>query len=79
MQEEIFCPFLPLIEYEDDDEVIEFIESLPHTLAPYIQPRAINSRIRSSKIIILNLNQSLHPSEFKESMLENDILYKKPS
>ena len=40
MQEEIFVPFFLLIEYEDDDEVIDFIESRPYPVALYIYTKS---------------------------------------
>ena len=36
MQEEIFGPVMPVIEYEDLDEAIKFINDRPHPLALYI-------------------------------------------
>jgi aldehyde dehydrogenase (NAD+) len=36
MKEEIFGPILPIIEYQELEEVIEFIKSLPSPLAVYI-------------------------------------------
>ena len=36
MQEEIFGPILPILTYENIDEVIEIIESQPHPLALYV-------------------------------------------
>ena len=40
MREKIFSPFLSLVEYKDDNEVIEFIESHPHLLALYIYTKS---------------------------------------
>ena len=36
MQEEIFGPILPILEYDNLDEIIEIIEKQPHPLALYI-------------------------------------------
>jgi aldehyde dehydrogenase (NAD+) len=36
MKEEIFGPILPIIEFEEDDEVINYIENRPNPLALYI-------------------------------------------
>lgn len=52
MQEEIFGPVLPVMEYEDLDEVISFIQKRPHPLALYIFSRnrknieKVHARIR---------------------------------
>jgi aldehyde dehydrogenase (NAD+) len=48
MKEEIFGPILPVIEYKDLDEAIEFVASRPSPLAVYIFS---NSSEKRNKII----------------------------
>lgn len=52
MQEEIFGPVLPVMEYEDLDQVISFIQKRPHPLALYVfsSKRSNIRKIHSSLI-----------------------------
>ena len=52
MQEEIFGPVLPVMEYEDLDQVISFIQQRPHPLALYVfsSKRSNIRKIHSSLI-----------------------------
>ena len=64
MQEEIFGPILPIIEYKDDDEVIDFIESRPHPLALYIYTK--NKKFKEK--VLKNTN-------FGGAMINDSVLY----
>lgn len=64
MQEEIFGPILPIIEYETDEEVIEFIESRPHPLALYIYSK--NKKFKEK--ILKNTN-------FGGAMINDSVIY----
>lgn len=64
MQEEIFGPILPLIEYENDDQVIEFITSRPKPLALYIYTK--NKKFKEK--ILKNTN-------FGGGMINDSVLY----
>jgi aldehyde dehydrogenase (NAD+) len=64
MKEEIFGPILPIIEYKDDEEVIEFIESRSHPLALYIYTK--NKKFKEK--ILKNTN-------FGGAMINDSVLY----
>ncbi|MHA1977721.1 MAG: aldehyde dehydrogenase family protein [Candidatus Hodarchaeales archaeon] len=64
MQEEIFGPILPVIEFEEDDEVINFIESRPHPLALYIYTK--NNKFKDK--ILKNTN-------FGGGMINESVMY----
>jgi aldehyde dehydrogenase (NAD+) len=64
MQEEIFGPILPIIEYETDEEVIDFIESRPHPLALYIYTK--NKKFKEN--ILKNTN-------FGGGMINDSVTY----
>jgi acyl-CoA reductase-like NAD-dependent aldehyde dehydrogenase len=64
MRDEIFGPILPIIEYESDEEVINFIESKPHPLALYIYTK--NNRFKDK--ILQNTN-------FGGCMVNESVIY----
>ena len=64
MKEEIFGPILPIISWEDEDIVIEYIESQPHPLALYIYTN--NKKLREK--ILDNTN-------FGGAMINDSVLY----
>ncbi|OLS26545.1 MAG: Aldehyde dehydrogenase [Candidatus Heimdallarchaeota archaeon LC_3] len=68
MKEEIFGPILPIIEYETDEEAINFIETREHPLALYIYSKNKNFKkkiLRNTNFGGAMINQSvihyLHP------------------
>ena len=64
MKEEIFGPILPIVEYETDEEVINFIESRQHPLALYIYTK--NKKFKEK--ILANTN-------FGGAMINESVLY----
>jgi aldehyde dehydrogenase (NAD+) len=64
MQEEIFGPILPILTWEDPEEVIEYIESRPHPLALYIYTQ--NKKIKEK--FLQNLN-------FGGGMVNDSVIY----
>jgi aldehyde dehydrogenase (NAD+) len=64
MQEEIFGPILPIIEFEEDEEVINFIESRPHPLALYIYTK--NNKFK---------DKILQSTNFGGSMINESVMY----
>lgn len=64
MKEEIFGPILPMISWEDEDQVIEYIESQPHPLALYIYSN--DKKLRNK--ILANTN-------FGGGMINDSVLY----
>ena len=64
MKEEVFGPILPIVEYETDEEVINFIESRQHPLALYIYTK--NKKFKEK--ILTNTN-------FGGAMINESVLY----
>lgn len=64
MKEEIFGPILPMISWDDEDEIIEYIESQPHPLALYIYSN--DKKLRNK--ILANTN-------FGGGMINDSVLY----
>lgn len=64
MKEEIFGPILPIVEWETDEEVINFIESRQHPLALYIYTK--NKKFKDK--ILANTN-------FGGAMINESVLY----
>lgn len=64
MKEEVFGPILPIVEYETDEEVINFIESRQHPLALYIFTK--NKKFKEK--ILANTN-------FGGAMINEGVIY----
>lgn len=64
MQQEIFGPILPIVEWETEEEVINFIESRQHPLALYIYTK--NKKFKEK--ILANTN-------FGGAMINESVLY----